>query len=343
MDGLSEVIANAAADAHPDSAADIPVSTPTETVKDTPVVETTPAATETPTEDAQKTPEPDEIDAILGAEGIKPPVQGQRENRIPYSQTKRIIANAKTKWMAEQEAKGVPEVKALKEWREQHEPKLKALEAYENADRLATTDPDRYLEMLAKANPAYQKFLTPKEAPKPSGNGHDPRPEPDVQYQDGSRGYSPEGLGKLLDWTARSAESRALAQAKEEMTKRFGPIEQQWQAQQVQRQLAPVIQNKIKEAYSVWGQESVDKHAAEINTEMAANPKMAFENVVAKVMRGKMTTDEAAIREKLMKELQARPAAATRAPAVSGGTPQKTEPESLEDVIRQAARGKYGA
>ena len=90
----------------------------------------------------------DEIDKILEAEGVKPPQQGQRENRIPYSQVKRITTNAQKKWQAEADAKFATE-------RQQFEQTQTRLKQWEAAENLAATDPEKYLRTLATLNPAY--------------------------------------------------------------------------------------------------------------------------------------------------------------------------------------------
>lgn len=281
---------------------------------------------------------PDDIDNELAALGIKAPVEGQRENRLPYSRVRKIVENARKKLTDAHTTELTT-----------RDGKLTAAEArlklVEQAEQLASTDPDRYLAMLAKSNPAYARFLaSPAAEAKPAAKAVEARPAPDFTYEDGSKGYTEAGLEKLLQWNADQAVTAAVSRVEETYSKRFGPIEEQWKAQQVAAEQMPRINAQIERAVKTWGKTFEDDYKlndkSEVLQYMKANPDVPFDACVAAVMLPKAQLDRNKMRADLLTEINARPAAAAKGvlPVAKVGAPATLDgPRRLEDVIAEAA------
>ncbi len=338
MDNLTDVITAAVEDAaQPETAAET-----TETVETTPEALAAAAAATTETPETAETKPTDEVEAVLDTMGIKSPIEGQRENRIPYTRVKKIVEKA----IREREQKFDEEKKGFTEKLTKAEEREKRLALLEQVDQLATNDPARYIELLKRANPAYERYFATQQqqqatTPPPAQlQANDPMPQPDHKFEDGSLGYTQEGLQKWQDWTARQAKTQALAEARAEWDKRFGPIEKQWNAAQLVESQKPIIQQKIKAAEATWG-ESFTKYRDDIAAELSKDQSVPFEQVVARVLLPKMKADhEAALnssRERILKEMKERPAAATRIAApVKSGVQDQAGPRTTEDVIRES-------
>lgn len=301
------------------------------------------------TEDV-KTKELDALSRELEGLGIKPPKEGERENRIPRSRMVKIFGNAKKKWVAEHAAE-------LKTRDDKIAGDTKRQANYDNADRLIATDPDRYLQMLAALHPVYKQYLGGKQVPEvakpatPVVSALGPRPKPDITYtpeQGGGIGYSPEQHEKLLDWIAANAKAEAITEAEARFTKRFGSIEKTWQAQEARQQLQPTINAQISRASKLYGKLFDDDYAlgsnpatqdkSEILRALKANSDMPFDAVVASVLLPKIQTDENAKRSAIIKELNARkPAAAKAAPAaIRTGAVDPNAPKTTEEIVKEA-------
>lgn len=292
-----------------------------------------------------KTAEVDALARELEEQGIKPPVEGQKENRIPYSRVKKILGNAQKK-LTDQHTSAVTETTTkLRQTEEALAPLL-------TMAKLADADPDRYISELARFNPAYKKFLTPAAAPatppKPqtqvSALGE--MPKPDAKFADGSTGYSPEGFQKVLDWNYARAKQDAAAEAEAKFAERFGPIEKDYQQKQFEQQQTPIVNAQIAHAKQTWGK-AFDDYQGEIMKALQANdgqmgrPYLDFHAAVASVLAPKQRfdaeTSRTAMRGELIKELAGRPAAAQRtAPAAVAAGSVDAGPKSLEDIVRES-------
>lgn len=280
----------------------------------------------------------DQLTKDLEDLGLKAPKEGERENRLPHSRVKKIAENYGKKV----EAKFTTELTDVRA-------KLAASEAntqiMNNINHLIDTDPDAFMERLSTVNPIFKKYLPSAAAPEPAKQvapvASTPKPGPDMQFEDGSTGYSPEGLDKLLAWNADQAVTQALAKADEALTKRFGPIEQRWKTDQVIAEKLPGIRAQIASAKETWGKAFEDDHnlgdKSEILQLMKANPNMPFETAVARVLVPKTRVDANAMRASILKEINtARPAAAAKTGASPTGAGTTAGPRSLEDVIRES-------
>jgi hypothetical protein len=291
------------------------------------------------------TPEQAEWDKELEELGIAKPKPGQRDNRLPYSRVTKIIANAKKKWADKLAA--------------DHEAALKPLQAqkdsWDNAEKLAATDPDRYIGLLATLYPAqYKKFLQQQqaqaqEAPaaaKQAAAAQDPEPQPDVKYSDGSLGFSPEQFAKLREWDRREAARQAKEETAKEFNERFGPIEQAFNATQADTKRLQTVRGHIDDLRETYGADVIDDPEVqkEIVAYMDANPKATLKASTRDVIkkrqeaeRERYRADRTTMRAELLAELKAAPRAASKAPAapVRAGA---AKDESMDDIIRNAMR-----
>lgn len=300
--------------------------------------------------------ETDEVAKYLESEGIKAQVEGKRENRIPYSRVTAMIKKREQKILdahkAELEKTSTPfnpMVEAAK--RAGIEPSVYAQNLLA-MERLAQTDPDRYIQVLAAVSPAFKKFI--REHPegavtKPAVADTDPKPAPDAKYADGSVGYSAEGFEKVLQWQQRQTEKVVTERLEKQIAERFGPMEQRYKSEQEQAKLAPIVQGRIDEAYRVWGKDNINANAAAINKLLADNdgqmgrPFMDFPTAVQQIMVPTLQPNRERMRAELLAEINktsaGRAAAATRAvPAMKSGADDPAVPRSMEDLIRDSLR-----
>jgi len=301
--------------------------------------------------DAKRTADPlhDALVKELAEFGIHAPKPGQKENRLPYSRMVKIFGNAKKKWEAGQ-------VGTLQAKDQQLSSQTERLKAYEAADRLIETDPDRYIRTLAVLKPEkYGKFVagagaaTPAAAPagggQPAAKDAPPMPGPDVRYNDGSVGYSPEQLQKRDEWLMDRAAERAEAKVKAEYEARFGPMERNFHAQALISQNLPRIQSRLKDMRERWGDlftsDEAQGEKSEVLTYMRQTGvplEVACTHILMPKLRKQSDDAEQRGREKAMKELQKRPAAAETAPGGGKKPVQKAGPRSTEEVIRDSMR-----
>lgn len=288
--------------------------------------------------DPAKVPEIDELTQELEAAGIKAPIDGQRENRIPYSRVKKIVDGAIKKRTTAHET-------AIGETRT----KLTAAEArlknFENSDKLIATDADKYMAMLAVLHPEYKEFVRGGGGAAPAGTRPavvattdlGPKPQPDLKYSDGSLGYSPEQLDKRDEWMAKTTAAQVTKDMEDRYTKRFGPIERDWQAQQTVNQQLPIVQARIAAAQALWGKDLFTKHEPEILAFLGANPTVSFDAGVATILAPKLRGERTTMRTEILAEMKARPAAAAATPAAAvAGTVDTGGPKTTEQIIRES-------
>ena len=251
----------------------------------------------------------DEIDKLLEAEGIKAPQVGIRENRIPYSRTKTIIANAQRKWEADFKAKTEPELQTYQQ----------RLQQYTAQEQLAANDPDRFIAALAAVDPRYAKFLQQQGAAEPAkqaAKDDDPEPQPDKDPATGQLYYTPEKWAEVQAWTRR----QAVREAEKAVDAKYGTVltrlQQQEAAQAEYARRQPVVEAQIKRLNDTYGAELVKKHESDIVKVMqehaARNEHLTAAEAAAIVLTPKLKVDEAALRAKLLAEINGRPAAAQR-------------------------------
>lgn len=288
----------------------------------------------------------DELTKELEALGVKAPVAGERENRIPYARVRKIVENAQKKVRTTYEAKVT-----------EYEGKLKSNEAeltdYRRADELIKADPDRYMAVLALMHPQYKKFIdavagakpASVEPDRPASDFNEPEPGPDLRFPDGTLAYSAEQQKLHATWQAKQIRAQVNAEMKGELDKRLGPVERERQAIALREAERPKVQAAIRAASARWGKIFDEDYAKGDKSEVLAyirqNPNIPYPQAVADVLLPKLqaqnAVDRTAMRSEIMKELNAKkPAART----TTGGStaegvrkPVSNGPQKLEDVI----------
>ena len=307
--------------------ADIASGEPAETAPSVDVTSTDDVAPTTPegTPAAAEAAQQDEIDKLLAKEGIEPRGMG-RENRIPYSRTKKIIENAQKAWQADAESKFAPE-------RQQFTELQGRMSNYERQEQLASQDPDRFISLLASVDPRYQKFLgvVGKEgAPSAPPADNDPEPQP-AKDEQGNPYYTPEGWKAWQSWTRRQAAKEATTA----LETKFGPtlknIQQQQEARATYEAQRPVVEAQTSRLVETYGAELVNKNQDAIIAAMEAaaakRQPLTLAEAAAQVLLPQIRQDEAKIREKVIAEINKRPAAAR------GAAPTQRRPEPSDKPL----------
>lgn len=272
--------------------------------------------------------------------GISVPKPGQRDNRMPYSRVSKVIANAKKKWLEKVKGEHTTELSARDQKIKDNEERARQFDA---AEKLIATDADQYIGLLKKIYPDKYAGWTKAEikadvaANKPAAT---PKPGPDIKYDDGTVGYSPEQWEKREEWTR----AEAVRQAREEVTKEFNerlkPFEEQRQAQQRETQDIQRVRGDIGKLREQWGPELIDNPEVqkEIVDTLDANPKMTLVAAARTVALGRIGADRTKIRAAVIKELQGAPLAAAKTPAAPVRSDAANATESVDDIIAKAMR-----
>jgi hypothetical protein len=209
-----------------------------------------------------------------------------------------------------------------------HQTQLQALE-------VADKDPKRFLEALVEADPRYAELIGPAVRGG-SGRGSAPTidpgaemPQPDVQQPDGSFAYSQAGLQKLLQWQAAQTESR--------LAERYKPIEETFRAEQAVRTALPRVRQRIADAEQ-WPGFADGQN--DIASAMLADKRLSLEGAYIKVVIPRLQQSRDTMRAEILAELNQRPKAVTGTAPSAAPSSTPTGPRDLEDVIRDAIRGK---
>lgn len=294
-----------------------------------PVVEEKPKAEEKPAEVIES----DDFDTVPAKDAAG------RTNRIPHPRVRVMVDTAVKKATTPL----VTELTTLRPRVTDYEARLNKVGEVENT---LFNHPKQMLEIL-RTIPGYEELLNPA-AVLP-----DTPPDPDVLGADGKpAGYSAEGLQKLLKWTTDKATADALKQAEAKLGRRLEPFEKgaanaKREAQQQQR-----INGTLQEA-ATWPQfkdrEAEILKVLEADSEQAKTTGKFQHNLLSayhQVVFGAVTTDRQKIREELIAEMKAAPAAtsagsAGRKPEPIADDPNINERERLTNVVHRAlARAK---
>lgn len=282
--------------------------------------------------------------------GLTPQSSSGRPNRIPYDRVTKIVAKAKKDAIDDYKKEFEPKVAKATEYEakvKDYEGRLTKVAEFE---RVMLNEQDKFLEMLA-SQPAYKPFFTkvadllekerlgtvgqpPTQIPTPPIP--DDMPEPDQEFPDGSKVYSKDGLRKLLEWNASHAEDRAVAKVTEAFTKRFGPMETEWQQHQRIQTILPQINQQIADARQ-WPQ--FNENEQEITAALKANQRLSLEGAYRQVVFPKLVNDRNKIRQEVLAEVkQAKPTSTSTPvrPAKPTTTTESSGPRDLEDIIRQS-------
>lgn len=324
-----------------------------ETVTDDTIVEPDPDAEAAAAADAEaakkaaaKATATDEFDKMLDEFGWRLPKPGQKENKIPQS---RARARAKTLLKKVHEQFGT-ERTALTTKLSAADTELQTFRRADAAIAAGATDPAaarHYIEMLAAIHPAYKVFLggggttdtavSVPQALKDLG----PKPGPDLRYDDGTVGFSPEQLEKRDEWLAASAEIRGYERSKKEFETRFGPFEKAHKDTVTRQTDLQAAEARIAEIREDWGQpfidqenlERVKKGSSDIAKYQAAHPGVPFERVVRAVLLPKLRADRTTIRQEVITDLNRRKKVAKPSTGQASRT-VTTGPKTTEEIIQ---------
>lgn len=271
-----------------------------------------------------------------------------RENRIPYSRVKKIVAKREK----ELEASFTPKLTELETKAKDYEGKLTQVTSQvAEFEKVMVNDHERFTNMLLSI-PGYKEFLEKKFAPSAPATPTQPTaaevaaidpstemPQPDQKLSDGTMVYSMDGLKSLMAWQQAQTERKVTTgyEAKlKELSERYAPIEQQWQAQQRIQAAIPHVQAQIAEARK-WPQ--FNENEDEIAKVLTADPKLTLESAYRQVVFPKLVSDRNTMREELLKEIKKAPTSTSVSPSGLKPSPTKGGPQSLEDVIKASIDG----
>lgn len=306
----------------------------------------------------------DAEDAFAKEHGLKLPKQGERENRIPYTQVKKIVGNAEKK-LAEV-VLGKPleagkdlytEVKARVARLPELETKVQEYESEMGnmtaIGQLMETDPAKFLQMLPFVNPEYAKLIgaAAETVVKPSVAKGAPRPEPDYDLGVDAEGkslgktFSDEGLLKLLEWQSEQTKASVL----EAVGADLKPFKDANESNRRMAEMAPKIEARVNYARKSFAGFTANEDAilAVITASNKTNRPVGLEEAYIQVIDkkhaeeiAKLTTDREKIRKEIIAEMKKAPTSTTVVPKASTSRTaiDTGEPKPIEDVIVAAMR-----
>jgi hypothetical protein len=272
--------------------------------------------------------------------GLKPKVNG-KENRIPYTKTRKIIDN--------QLAKGygvVAKVLGIDPTTITHKtaetiigdaikdiPQLRErLKGFDDLEPIMRFDGDTFIKMLAESNPKqYKKFLAvleegyappTREAVKEED---DPEPELDYDLGEGKKTYSAEGWKKREAWVKRGME-RTFQKT---LDARLKPLDEERQTAKTQQEQTDAYNTRITTTLhhaKEW--EGFVENEAEIKAALPEFAKLPLEfRVMAayvKVAMSKLKTTRQKMRDEILAEQK-------KAVVKSTSTPETTKVVTKEE------------
>lgn len=275
---------------------------------------------------SQGKPEQNEFEKKFGI-----PAQGAsgRENRIPHSRVQKMVAKA----VKDAEASYTPKIQEYEAKVSEYEGRLRQVAEFEN---LMVNDSTKFLQLLNQL-PQFQELLKPvfqppqqvqdQTQPDPDGD----MPQPDYTLADGSKVYSMEGLKQLNAWNRAKAREEARTEVLSEIEKRFGPIEQSFQAHQAYQEMAPKVHAQIQEART-WP--LFNENESEITLALQQDRRLSLEGAYRKVVFPKITADRNRMREDLLREIKSAPSSTSAPSRAVRSAPTSGGNRSLEDIIR---------
>lgn len=255
-----------------------------------------------------------------------------RENRLPHSRVKVMVSKAEERGYTKAKTEYEPKLQEVTTRTKQYEDRL---EAISNVETIMFDHPDKFIEILPTLNPRYAEILTAAKKAQ----------QEEAPVLDGT----PEALEKRLVWEREQAKRDALRE--------LDPIVKDHQAAQRNAALRPQLEAKLQQAVEQWPGFADNADAIltimredRLNAERTrGRTKHTLETAYSQVMldsikkqqeSSKVSREalEKEIREKVIAELKAAPAATN---LVAGKTKPVTDaaaPKSREDLIKQAIR-----
>jgi hypothetical protein len=277
-----------------------------------PATDNTPSSSNTSTT-TTTADERDELAELLGI--AERTGAGKWTSRIAYSKIHKVIGERDAKRKAEHDA-------ALKGHTDKITDYEKRLDAIAHVEHAMFNEPERFIAML-QTIPGYAGYFGGSD--RQSRQSTNQRPGPDIRYQDGSTGYSEEGLQRLLDWQAAQVEQR--------LTKRIAPFEQERQLRAIEAAATPKVQAAL-EAASKWP--LFKENEGDILKALQADQSVSLEQAYQRVVLPKLAADRDKIRQEVLAELNQRPHSTTTR-ATTGGRSDDAEARSSREIISRIA------
>lgn len=271
----------------------------------------------------------DDFDAIPSHEEL---VNGvKRINRIPHDRVQKIIEKQRAKAVEEtlanlRETLGLPADAPLtlddaKRHVSERGTKLSEYERELEGVRMfqqAMEHPEHMLALLARVNPAYQRYVQPPApaTPPPAEINLD---DYSMDLGNGNRTFSFDGLKKYIDHVVRSARSEVPPQLQPLLAR----AQQEEALERRRKEVAPLVQ--MAQQFPGFKQ-----HEAEILKLIQEDKTITLPQAYERVVWAKQQADAAKIREQVMQELKAAPPASTST-ASTPAAPAKAP--SVDDVI----------
>jgi hypothetical protein len=285
----------------------------------------------------------DEFDKLLDEYGFRAPKAGKKDYLIPQSRVRARVKTALKKHAGRFEAERTA-LQGQVATSKQRVTDADTVEAMINEGGKSVDNARKYLQTLAAVHPAYGELLKTvgESAPSEAMAKLGAMPGPDVQYEDGSVGYSPAQLTKRDEWLM----SKAALQARESLTTEFNsrmtPIEKERAARAQAAKDAPVIEARLQYLRKTWGSHFVeDEKKGPEGSEILKyqrDHKVPFLDAVAAVILPKMVADRTKMRQEILKELKGKKAKAGRVVSQSSTAARQTtdEPQSTGQTILAA-------
>lgn len=277
-------------------------------------------------------------------DSLKAELAGKRDNRIPYSRVTKIVdkAVATATAVAKQEAEA-----SVAQYRTPE---------FQNgltAMRVADESPEQFLTALAQADPRYAALLQGSSLVAPKAPAGQPAAqqapaegsvEPDIQLSDGTLGYSADAIKRVLA-AERTAMTKLFETQLGERMKGLEPIQQEHRIGKMRAEAETRVTAKVAAAEKWPGFKEAQEeiagaiHAATQRGETLSLEDAYIQHAIPK-MQKKYTTDEAAVRAKVVAEMNKAARAATGvAPAAPAGPVGPAgDTDSLEAVIRASLK-----
>lgn len=308
-----------------------------------------------------------EEDAFAKEHGLDP---NKKDNRIPQKRVREMVGKEAAKFVELVTGKPLEAGKNPVEVVKAHIAKMPELEQkvtrYEATlgeiavtEKMIREQPELFLERLPLVNPKFKELLAnrsattpPKEETKPDAA----MPKPDYPLGDGKMTYSDTGLQKLIEWAVQKGADSGYTKAKEELDKRFKPLDDQQKAKRESDEQGQKMMAEVNTARKTWpGFTELEKEVyEEINKANAERRYVGLSGAFAIVKDRKHKEElekNKADREKIRKEVLDESAAAATSTAVTSRAKngekdgEEVDPDAPADdpitaAIRKAVRGR---
>jgi len=288
------------------------------------------------------------VDEFAKEHGIPEKDKAGRVNRIPYPRVKKITDNAVRKIVKALTGKDVPADRSVGDIVNEHTTQFRSITSeidnMKKGEWVMIHAPERFLELLPQVNPKYAELLAARvEAAKETPVADD-MPEPDYDLGEGKgRTYSQNGIKSLVAWIRSDVKRELMAEQK----KALKPYEDERAVSQRIESAAQSLQRTVNEARQNWTgfkdwEKDIDA-ALKADTAGALTLWTAYLKVrdaKHNEALSKATTDEKALRAKILKEMNAKPSSSSAAARSTSPKAEDNTPKTMDDVVRNALKQK---